>query len=155
MDRCFCAARATLDTHTHGILVMLFVSNILFTRHSAISLARQTGRAERLLRKYLSRNHPAAKAAASVTKRRMIIEDGSAIACAIANAFNQSGYEVGIAQSGAEAVRRMRNARFDAAILDLELPYCHPAGSPHSRQYRPGIKLKRQAMRTAIRNGQA
>ena len=131
------------------------MSIILFPPHSAITLARQTGRAESLPRQYLSRNHPAAKAAASVTKRGMIIEDDSALACAIANAFNQSGYEVGIAQSGAEAVRRMRNARFDAAILDLELPYCHPAGSPHSRQYRPGIKLKRQAMRTAIRNGQA
>ena len=105
-----CAVRAILDTHREDILVICFMSIILFPPHSAITLARQTGRAERLLRKYLSRNHPAAKAAASVTKRRMIIEDGSAIACAIANAFNQSGYEAEITQSDVEAFGSMLGA---------------------------------------------
>jgi two-component system, OmpR family, alkaline phosphatase synthesis response regulator PhoP len=60
--------------------------------------------------------------ASNPTPRVLVVEDDEAIASGLAFNLERKGYEVEVANDGAEALERATAGRFDLVILDVRLP---------------------------------
>ena len=52
----------------------------------------------------------------------LLADDDTEVLAALSAAFASEGYDVVIAKNGREAIERMRERRFDIALLDLNMP---------------------------------
>jgi DNA-binding response OmpR family regulator len=57
-----------------------------------------------------------------MAQRILVVEDEESLALGVRDALAHAGFEVEIAYDGAEALDRLRQGRFDLAVLDLMLP---------------------------------
>ena len=55
-------------------------------------------------------------------KRVLVVEDDAAIRALLATLLSHSGYACDFSPDGDDAVHRLRNAEYDAILLDLMLP---------------------------------
>lgn len=71
------------------------------------------------------RLHLASLLATKVTMMKvnmLLADDGTEVLAALSAAFASEVYDVVIAKNGREAIQRMRERRFDIALLDLNMP---------------------------------
>ena len=62
------------------------------------------------------------KRQAQMAQRILVVEDEESLALGVRDALVHAGFEVEIAHDGDEALTRMKEGRFDLAVLDLMLP---------------------------------
>jgi len=73
-------------------------------------------------RKFLDSNHIPLKFDSSPPKRMLVVDDEDSVGDAFGAALKAKGYEVVLARSAREALRIIRQDRFDLMFLDVLLP---------------------------------
>ena len=66
--------------------------------------------------------HPAVQALPSTLAQVLVVDDEPEIAELLCELLQAAGYGVTIADSGADALRRLRSGGFDAIVSDLRMP---------------------------------
>jgi CheY-like chemotaxis protein len=86
-----------------------------------------------------ARQAPPATGASGVRTgpRVLVVDDERPIRDIVAEALRDTGYEVATAANGAEALRRIADARPDVIVLDLMMPVMDAAGFTHMLRLNP------------------
>jgi DNA-binding response OmpR family regulator len=75
-------------------------------------------------------------------KRLLIVDDDAAVATMLSRALARHGFAIDTARDGAEAMERLADAEYDAAVLDLVMPGGDGASlSASVASRRPGILI--------------
>lgn len=91
--------------------------------------------------------YPAAWKVAAVTKRILVVDDDLHSREGLRDSLRAEGFKVEAAADGWEAIRKVKEARFDIAIIDLDLPPVHGVSvsgwdlARIFRAYHPAISL--------------
>lgn len=80
----------------------------------------------------------------SAAKRILVADDEPLIRELILDVFSHDGYDIATVRNGAEAVDRLRDARFDLVLLDVDMPILSGFGvidflRSQSEQSRPKV----------------
>ena len=65
---------------------------------------------------------PSRRASEGKSERILVVDDDSSLAESITLALEALGYRAVVAEGGEEAIGKLREARYDAVLLDLRMP---------------------------------
>ncbi len=102
------------------------VAVLLWIRAGKLRAARVPGGRYRIaradFRKFLTDNHLPVTFEAPALRRVLVVDDEASVREALGAALQAKGYAVALAKDGREALRSIRQERFDLIFLDILLP---------------------------------